>query len=128
MFFLHRLIVQYGFIVVFPWICAMYFEQVHALLLYSINSPLSSPLFKQCLVNFIMLSSYVCVYVYVYICNVLQTCPVPSPGPHSPQCLFMLCSCLIVIHHHYHFRSGFHIWMKTFHTCLSELGLCCSPW
>jgi hypothetical protein len=56
------------FIVIFSCMHTMYFEQIHPLHYISILSSSAPPLSGQCLVGFIMLSSY----VHMYICNVLQ--------------------------------------------------------
>jgi hypothetical protein len=70
----------------------VYFEQVHALHYILIISS-QCPTFRNSLVNFIVLFSFVCVWVSVCVCSTLCF----HPLTYFPITLPLLHSCLIII-------------------------------
>jgi hypothetical protein len=100
--------------------CTMLFDQFTPLL-YSLSSPPSSSplsLFKQNLVGFIMLSIY-SIFDYVHRHSTFfflpsLACWFPTLPNESPFYILAHYYCYHH-HHHHHFRSGFHIWVKTWY-------------
>jgi hypothetical protein len=121
-FYWHTLIIQRNFMVTFPYVYKMYFDQIY-LLYYSFFFS-HSPLFEAILMGFIILFAYMLLKYFNHIHPPLHLLLSPFPHPHLIPAVSSFYTCAII----FVFSSGFHRWERENMQYLSQSGSFCLTW